>query len=156
MVTHMNECLSFTMACWQKCPITILKSGGQMGKCTVQNPPELLIPVLTQIQCCQASPFTSESFSFIIVEGGKSCPSLRLVRLKGDYSWGIISNSLACLCFQKSPFSPPWNRVRMFPVLWFTQLDSHLQHTFAHYAVTYIFYLDLCNYLFMRDPHQHS
>lgn len=68
--------------------------------------------------------------------GGKSCPSLRLVRLKGNYSWGIIINSLAYWCFQRSPFSPPWNRVRMFLVLWFTQLDSNLQHTFAHYAVT--------------------
>ena len=47
MSTHTNGCSAFTIictACWKKCPIAALKSGGWMGRRTVQNPPDHASP----------------------------------------------------------------------------------------------------------------
>lgn len=45
-ITHTNGWSSLTvvgMAGWQHCPIAVRKSGGWMGKCTVQNLPGSLV-----------------------------------------------------------------------------------------------------------------
>lgn len=41
--------------------------------------------------------------------------SLRLVRLQGSYSWGIMNNTTAYLCLQRSRLSPSWNPVKDVP-----------------------------------------
>lgn len=137
------------------CPIPILKSGGQMGQCPVQGQPELFVSIQIQMQRCQAGPFTSLSFSFIIVKGGKQCPSLRLVRLQGSYSWGSRNNTVAYSCFQKSrlPTLESWEDVPCSVVLPRLTLTYNrplflMLSPWPHLEVFSIFHLDLLTAFF--------
>ena len=115
-LAHVNECLSFTVGLWTQMPNNSLEVWRADGQVQCLN--STFISVSIQIRSCQVSAFVSVSFGFIIVEEGRLCPSLRLVRLQSDYSWGTI-NSLTYWRFQRGPFFPPWNPVRRFHGLWF-------------------------------------
>lgn len=128
----MNEGLSFTVACWHKCPVTVLESGGQMGD-------ELYQSSLSPFQFRYSVFRWVPSLLWASVPSSwkrENCAHLRLVRLQSDCSWGTI-NSLAYWCFQRGPSSHPGTLWGGSLVRGFAQLDSN-QQTFAYCTVVYL------------------
>lgn len=144
------------------------------GQCTVQGQPELLVSIRIQMQRCQACPFTSLSFSFVIVNGGGggeggwgggAVPISAAHEAPGQNSRGSMNHAIAYRCFQESHLSPPWNSGRTVLVLWYYPGWLYLTHNRPLFlmlspqpcwGVFYISHLDLlhCIFFFLRDPHK--